>query len=147
MRLELILVAAVAALAAAAPAAAAAPEPVTIAMHGHFTGPSSVAGTWEAVGAVTDAGTYVETFRITGDAIHGEKVLTGSQGTIVIAVNAVVVWLSPTLATFRAGAWRIVSGTGAYAGLRGGGHPGASGFGDLATNTVEVAHEGQVDDD
>ena len=144
MKLKLILVATVAALAAAAPASASAPQPVSISMHGHLTGPTSVAGTWEADGAVTDSGTYTETLRFTGSALHVEKVLVGTQGTIVLDVNTVVVWVTPTLATFEGGAWRFVSGTGAYADLKGGGHPGAYGFGSLATGVVDVTHVGQA---
>ena len=143
-----VFIAFVAALAAMAafPVAAQAtqPEPVVIEMNGVATGPNSVTGTWAASGAVADAGTYEETFRFRGNTAHVVKRLTGAEGTIVLKAKAVVVWISPTVATFAAGQWRFASGTGAYEDLHGQGSP-AVGDGssfDAATGVAIVTHEG-----
>lgn len=137
------------ALAAAAPAGATQPQPVTIAMNGHLTGPNTVAGPWVGTGVVDDAGTYTETFRFAGQTIHVQKVLVGAKGTIVLEVRAVVEWISPCTATFRAGSWRIVDGTGSYEDLQGGGTPATTpdSFGDICTGAVHVTHVGQAHDD
>ena len=123
-------------------AAASAPEPVRIETHGFFTGPDSTAGTFTASGALADSGTYADTFRLAGDTLHMVKTLSGSDGTITLAAQGVVQSTSPTTATFFAGHWRFVSGSGAYADLKGGGYPGASGSANFATGAVEVVHEG-----
>jgi hypothetical protein len=125
-------------------AAATAPEPVRIETHGVFTGPGSTAGTFTISGAVSDAGTYVDSFRLAGETIHVVKTLSGGGGTITLTAQGVVRWTSPTTATFFAGHWQLVSGTGAYADLRGGGYAGASGLANFATGTVDVVHEGQA---
>ena len=135
--------AAVAAVSLPAGALATPPEPVAIELHGSLTGPASIAGTWVSTGAVSDAGTYVESFEIRGRTVHVTKTLTGSAGTIVIAAEAVVEFTSATTARFVAGHWRVVSGTGAYASLHGEGAPAAvSGYVDLAAGTIELLHEG-----
>jgi hypothetical protein len=140
------LVCAVGALALAAPlvAGASAPEPVSIETHGVFTGPDSTAGTFVISGALSDSGTYVDSFRLAGETLHVVKTLSGDGGTITLTAQGVVRWTSPTTATFFAGHWQVVSGTGAYADLQGGGYPGASGSANFATGTVDVVHEGQV---
>jgi hypothetical protein len=73
-------------------------------------------------------------------------VLVGSKGTIVLRVQGVVVWLSPCTATFKAGSWRIVDGTGAYARLKGGGSPAAvpGSFGDICTGAIQITHDGEA---
>jgi hypothetical protein len=48
-------------------------------------------------------------------------VLVGSKGTIVIKVEAVVVWLRPCTVAFEAGSWQIFDGSRAYERLKGGG--------------------------
>jgi hypothetical protein len=147
-KLITIAVAAVAAVAVATPASATPPQPVVLALNGVFTGPNTIAGTWSATGAFTDSGTYTETFRLTGNDVHTEKVLVGSQGTIVLDVNAIVVWTSPTTATFRAGAWRVASGTGAYARLHARGSPGATdAFADTVGGVITVTHAGTANFD
>ena len=140
------VVAAVATLAVAAPAAATQPQATTFALDGHFTGPSTIAGTWTATGVVNDAGSYTETFRFAGETVHVEKLLTGSQGTIILRANAVVNWISACTATFRAGAWQITGRTGTYEGLTGGGAPAAeaAGYGDVCTGEIHLIHEGQA---
>ena len=144
LRAGIAVLAGVAALALVVPltAAASPPEPVRIETHGSFTGPDSTAGTFTMSGALADSGTYVDTFRLAGETLHVMKTLSGSGGTITLAAQGVVRSTSPTTATFFAGHWRIVSGTGAYADLKGGGYPGASGSANFATGAVDVVHEG-----
>ena len=108
------IVVALLALAAAPAAAASPPQPVTLDMHGHFTGPSTIEGTWDADGAFADSGTYTESFRLAGQTVHTTKILVGAEGTLRLRAQAVVIYLTPTFATFKAGNWRIMSGTGAY---------------------------------
>jgi hypothetical protein len=136
----------VGALALAAPltAVASAPKPLTIETHGVFTGPDSTAGTFVISGAVSDSGTYADTFRLAGETLHVVKTLSGSGGTITLTAQGVVRWTSATTATFFAGQWRLASATGVYADLQGGGYPGASGSANFATGTVDVVHVGQV---
>lgn len=136
----------VGALALAAPltAVASAPEPVKIETHGVFTGPDSTAGTFAISGAVSDSGSYMDSFRLAGETLHVVKTLSGYAGTITLSAQGVVRWTSPTTATFFAGHWHVVSGTGAYADLQGGGYPGASGSANFATGTVDVVHSGHV---
>ncbi|HUG36206.1 MAG TPA: hypothetical protein VML54_04610 [Candidatus Limnocylindrales bacterium] len=146
VRARVAVLAGVGALALAAPlaAGAGAPEPVTIETHGVFTGPSSTSGTFTISGVVSDSGTYADTFRLTGQTLHVVKTLSGSGGTITLTAQGVVRWTSPTTATFFAGHWRVASATGAYADLKGGGYPGASGTADFSTGTVDVVHEGSA---
>jgi opacity protein-like surface antigen len=98
------------------------PQAQTIEMVARLTGPDTTAGTWAGAGFVDDAGTYTETFRFAGRTIHAKKVLVGSKGTIVLRVEAVVVWLSPCTVAFEAGNWRIVDGSGSYERRRAGAH-------------------------
>lgn len=143
-RAVLVLAAFGAALLVALPAAASAPQPVSVAMHGALTGPDSVAGTYSTSGAFEDSGTYVETFRFAGSSIHGVKTLSGRDGTMTLVAEAVVRWESATEVTLFAGHWRFASGTGAYAGIQGGGFPGVVGSANLATGEVQVVHLGFV---
>jgi hypothetical protein len=144
VRARIAVLAGVGALALAAPltAVASAPEPVRIETRGVFTGPDSTAGTFTISGAVSDSGTYRDTFRLAGTTLHVVKTLSGTGGTITLTAQGVVRWTSSTTATFFAGHWRFVSGTGAYADLKGGGSPGASGSANFATGAVDVVHEG-----
>jgi hypothetical protein len=118
------------------------PDAVSLELNGVITGPDSVAGSWVATGAVSDSGTYVETYDIRGATVHVVKRLTGSQGTIELAAQAVMVFTSPSVAVFKAGQWRFVSGTGAYATLQGEGSPAAGGFVDIGAGTISVTHVG-----
>jgi hypothetical protein len=136
---------AVACLAAPLAATATAPAAVTIQMDGMLTGPTSVAGSWVATGAFDDAGTYVESVRFAGETVHVIKALTGGHGTITLEAEAVAVATSQTSLAFKAGSWRIASGTGDYASLKGGGNPAADpGSADLATGVVSITHRGFV---
>jgi hypothetical protein len=111
---------------------------------GHLTGPDTAAGTWTATGLVEASGTYTETFSFAGETIHGQKVLVGPAGTIVLEIRDIVVWRDACNAGFKAGSWQIAAATGAYARLKGGGEPGttAESFGDLCTGHVDVVHAG-----
>ena len=143
---------AVMALAIAPAATASPPNSVTFDLHGHLTGPSTIAGDWQAFGALSDSGTYTESFRFAGGSptmprtVHTVKTLVGAQGTLQLRVEAVVIWQSPTLVTFKAGNWRITSGSGAYQDLHAGGTPAVTPetFGDLATGVVHMVHVGQA---
>ena len=148
------LVAAVAVLACAGSAFAAAaqatkPQKQAIEMAASLTGSNTAAGTWTGTGPVDDAGTYRETFRFPGETIHAEKVLLGSKGTIVLRVQARVVWLSPCTVAFEAGSWQVADGTGAYQRLKGGGTPAltADSSGNVCTGAIHVTHAGWAHDD
>jgi hypothetical protein len=125
-------------------ATAAPPRPITVSMLGALTGPATVEGTYTVSGALSDNGTYVETYRFAGGSIHGVKTLTGRAGTVTLIADAVIRWTSPTTAKLDGGHWRMESGTGIYAGLRAGGAPCAAGSADLGTGEVEVVHSGFV---
>lgn len=144
MRARIAVLSGVGALALAAPvtAAASVPEPVRIETHGVFTGPDSTAGTFAISGVVSDSGTYADTFRLAGQTLHVVKTLSGGAGTITLRAQGVVRWTSPTTATFFAGHWRVAAASGAYADLKGGGYPGASGTANFATGSVDIVHEG-----
>jgi hypothetical protein len=133
----------------AVPAQASKPQAQAIEMVGQLTGPDTEVGTWTAAGFVNDAGTYTDTFRFAGESVHAEKVLVGSKGTIILRADAVVVWLDACIATFKAGSWKIIDGTGAYERLKGGGSPAttSNSFGDICTGEVQIAHAGQAHDD
>ena len=118
---------------------------VTIEVNGTLVGPTTVAGTWAATGAIADAGTYVEEAEFLPlMRVRAVKTLVGARGTIVLKAKAPYVLTTPTTLTFYAGHWEILSGTGAYAGLEGGGNPAVEGFGDLATGVVHGVHRGRV---
>jgi hypothetical protein len=140
------------ALLAAVPAQASPPQPVTIDLNAQLTSPSTIAGDWQATGAFSDAGTYTETFRFAGGTatmprtVHTRKVLVGADGTLRLRAVGVIIWRSPTLATFKAGNWRITSGTGAYRHLHAGGTPAVTrdSFADLGTGVVDMQHVGRA---
>jgi hypothetical protein len=132
----------------AAAAEASGSQPVTLTLRGQIIGPASVAGSWEATGAISDSGAYTETFHFSnhGTIVDTSKVLVGSTGTIVLKAHASVVQLSPTRVGFVRGTWWVDFGTGAYARLRAGGRPAATpdSFADLATREIVIIHEGFV---
>ena len=100
------------------PANATQPSAQVLELTGQLTGPSTITGTWTDRLRRRHRNVY-ETFRFAGETIHVEKVLVGSKGTIVFRVQTVVVWIDACTATFKAGSWQIVGGTGAYERLRG----------------------------
>lgn len=130
---------------ATAPAVAAPRVTVKLEMSGQFTGPNSVAGTFTSrVGRIQDSGTYTETFAVDGDKIDAVKIFTGARGLIVVSIDGFVDFPTPTSATFRGGRWQVLFGTGAYAGMKGGGRPSSTGTADLASGTVVVSHSGKA---
>jgi hypothetical protein len=140
------IVLALLALATAPAASASPPQPVTLDLHGHLTGPSTIEGVWDADGAFADSGTYTESFRLAGRIVYTTKILVGAEGTLRLRAEAVVNWLTPTFATFKAGNWRITSGTGVYEHLHAGGTPGVTSdsFADLATGMAHMEHVGEA---
>jgi len=149
--IALVVVSGIVAAGTAGMAVATPPQAVAIEMNGQFVPTSAtsgvVSGTWSAIGAVTDAGTYTETVEFLGHSIHVVKQLTGSQGTIVLEGQGVYdVVAGGTLAVFRAGSWRFAGGSGAYENLHGGGEPlaTADSFGSFLTGQVHIVHVGEA---
>ena len=132
-------------LLAAAPSAGSAPGAIQIDLNGVVTGPDSFQGTFVASGVVNDSGTYAGTFRFAGRTIHVVKTLIGTNGTITLKSEAVVVPTSPTSISFKGGSWATVSGTGAYSDLHAIGTPAAASgaSADLVTGVIRETHEGQ----
>ncbi len=132
-------------LLAAAPSAGSAPGAIQIDLNGVVTGPDSFQGTFVASGVVNDSGTYAGTFRFAGRTIHVVKTLIGTNGTITLKSEAVVVPTSPTSISFKGGSWATVSGTGAYSDLDAIGTPAAASgaSADLVTGVIRETHEGQ----
>jgi hypothetical protein len=124
------------------PAAATPPEPVTITIDQHLTGPNTAAGTWTASGAIFDSGDYAETFRLRpSGAIQGTKTLTSLKGTITLRAVGVLEFTGPTTAVIE-GRWVVLSGAGDYAHLHG--HGPLTVHVDFATGTALAIHEGVV---
>jgi hypothetical protein len=114
---------AIAALAALASNANASPPAATTiaATVAQFGPPPDFQGSWQSSGAISDAGSFVETeFHFTGALAHSPVVgafqavieFAGSQGTIAIRQQAQFTGASE-------GTWQIASGTGEYDGARG----------------------------
>jgi hypothetical protein len=158
LAIVLSLLTVVASLVAVAPANAKQGRPdkhsavVALALQGRivsFAGSEGdIVGTWQALGAFADAGTYTEHFVLSADggSVVATKTLTSAAGgsTIRLEATANVIWLSPTTARFSGGSWHFLGGTGRYAGIQGGGSPGALGGADLAAGTVIAVHVGTV---
>lgn len=111
------------ALAVLAPTASAtAPEATTIAgTVTQFGPPPDFQGTWQASGAITDSGSFVETeLHPTGALANSPTVgvfqavivFSGSKGTFTIAQQS-------QFTSFPEGSWQVRSGTGAYVRLSG----------------------------
>jgi hypothetical protein len=144
--------AALAALFAAVPLAANghAAKRIVITERNTATSATTQVGTFVAAGAVNDAGSVTATFSVVPSShpgvglLTGTHVLTGSSGTITVETRAKVIPFPPptpprALAT---GKWRVVSGTGSYAGLRGGGKIAATA--DFTNGEITIAREGKV---
>jgi hypothetical protein len=119
---------------------------VSISMQAQLTSATTTDGSFELRGALTDSGAYHEDFVIAGDRISAVKTFTGTLGTFVLRIHARLVPITDTRLGFAGGRWRLVSGTGAYAGLHGGGAPALTpaSFGDLGTGEVHVRHTGRL---
>ena len=119
---------------------------VVIAERNIFTGPSTQSGTFSIAGALSDTGEVEATFTVTpsGDSsavLEGDHVLQGSLGTLVVRTRARV-YPFPAPRVFVIGKWNVVSGTGAYAGMEGGGSVKA--VGDFTTGTATIIRDGAV---
>ena len=125
---------------------------ISIAMQGHLVGATpdggNIAGSWQAAGAFTDAGTYTEHYVLSNANTYvvATKTLTSAfdGSTILLEARANIVWLSPTTGVFSGGSWRFTGGTGRYTGIHGGGRPGGVGGVDLAAGTIAVVHVGRA---
>jgi hypothetical protein len=121
-RAQVVAVALAALAGVASNANATAPTPITIAgTVAQFGPPPDFNGSWQSSGAISDAGSFVETeFHFTGALAHSPVVgvfqavieLSGSQGTIAIRQQAQFTGASE-------GTWQVASGTGAYDGATG----------------------------
>ncbi|MBI3462254.1 MAG: hypothetical protein HY000_04220 [Planctomycetes bacterium] len=94
-------------------APSAEPEPVFIDIHDFVVSDDTAVGTFDASGAIETSGLESQVFRVSGLSLHCVHTLTAAEGTIVIRSQCNLVT--------NVGQWRIVSGTGAYAGLKGNG--------------------------
>jgi hypothetical protein len=125
-----LICSALALCAAALPAAAAAPQDVridsTFVAAGDLTA-GTTTGTFSISGAVGDAGALTGNYRFAGlghlktgspNAIEADQTLAGANGTISIAIVGLYGPFVDGVTTGE-GQWRIVGGTGAYAGLQG----------------------------
>jgi hypothetical protein len=142
--LMLVAVAVVVAGVAVSGAQATGPVPLTIAMDGTLTGPTSIAGTWQATGLFEASGTFTQEFRFAGHSIHDLKTLVSPQGTLVLKVQTLFAIAPDGMVTFREGSWQVVEATGAYEALHAGGQPAAAAesFGNLVTGQVHIRHDG-----
>jgi hypothetical protein len=82
-----------------------------IRMRVRFTSASK--GTFGVTGAINDVGTLAATRRVAGGRLQLTQTLTGAAGAIRLRTTRRCV--------VTAGTWRVLTGTGAYAGLTGGG--------------------------
>jgi hypothetical protein len=114
----------------------------------HFTGPTSAAGTFVAAGAIEDSGTVIVTdiaIEPLGNQDDGRLtahlVYTGALGTFTQTISGIV---GPAGNPHQAakGTFRIVSGTGAYAGTTGQGTFVA--VADNSTNQLIGTEDGQA---
>ena len=99
--------------AAALTTQAAEPVPVFIDIHDFTVSDDTAVGTFESTGGIATTGDESQVFRVSGLSLHCVHTLTDANGTIVIYSQCNLVT--------NVGQWRVVSGTGAYAGLRGNG--------------------------
>jgi hypothetical protein len=99
--------------ASALSAQAAEPEPIFIDIHDFAVSDDQSVGTFESSGAIETSGTESQLVRVEGLTLHCVHTLTAEEGTIVIHSQC-------NMLTNK-GQWRVVSGTGAYAGLKGNG--------------------------
>ena len=102
------------AMAMAAPTAQAAePVPIFIDIHDFTVSDDTAIGTFESSGGIATSGVESQLFQVAGLSLHCVHTLVAEGGTIVIRSQCNLIT--------NVGQWRIVSGTGAYAGLRGNG--------------------------
>jgi hypothetical protein len=119
---------------------------IMLAERNMFTGPGTQAGTFHLAGAYSDTGPATAVFTLTplGDGrarLEGDHTLAGTLGTLVIHTNAIV-HLDATPRAFVEGSWKVVSGTGEYAGKNGGGVVKA--VADFSNQTATIMREGAI---
>lgn len=124
-------------------------QALTIATHQFLTGPASAAGTFGAVGDIDDSGTVESAFALAPQGnqdaarLTGSQTFTGSTGTFVSAFEGLASPIpAPGVRSVARGTFEIVSGTGAYAGIRG--HGTFTVVGDFSTGQVYTMGEGQA---
>ena len=119
---------------------------VMIAERNIFTSSSTQDGTFSIAGAISDSGQDHATFTVTPSGDHsavleGDHVLQGSLGMLVVHTRARV-YPFPAARAFVEGKWNVVSGTGTYAGMNGGGSVKA--VGDFVNGTATIIRDGAV---
>ncbi|HEY3182970.1 MAG TPA: hypothetical protein VGJ77_09055 [Gaiellaceae bacterium] len=119
---------------------------VMIAERNLFTSSSTQDGTFSIAGAISDSGPVHATFTVTpsGDGsavLEGDHVLQGSLGTLTVHTRARV-YPFPASRSFVEGKWNVVSGTGTYADMQGGGSVKA--VGDFVNGTATIIRDGAV---
>lgn len=133
----------------AGPVAATEPQGVSIEAHTERDCPGPASCVFVATGAITDGGTVTTDF-VRATALPSPTVGTaqyvktfhGLAGSFTIRLNSMITGTDdPTLGDER-GHWVIVSGTGAYSGLLGGGKE--SGVRDFANQSLDAVYTGQV---
>ena len=121
----------------ASPLFAEKPTDIQINVTGMFDANIILSGTFTASGVLDEMGSFVDSPRYTGNAVHVSRLLTTLHGeyitlemifTHVATPNTVPPdWCPPlptpdgTLLFFQEGSWKVVSGTGPYALLKGNG--------------------------
>lgn len=109
----------------AIPAPVQATKPVELNFDGYlwFTGDDSAEGCFWSDGLFEDGGSWSEVFFITknGKTIHGVKTLEAEYGTIILKFQAALSVNEETGLLAADGQYTIISGTGAYEKLHGGG--------------------------
>jgi hypothetical protein len=122
---------------------------IVLSERNELTGPTTQAGTFTSAGAVNDAGSATATFSVVPHGpgrglLTGTHVFTGSAGTITVETRAVVAPFPPPNPprSYAIGKWRVVGGTGAYAGLKGGGHIAATA--DFGNGQITIVRVGKV---
>ncbi len=113
------------------------------------TGAGTLAGSFVSAGAVNEAGSVAATFSLVPvrggcGRLTGTHVLTGANGTISVQTDALACPYPPGTPprSFVRGGWKVASGTGAYAGLRGKGRIYATG--DFGTGVITIARDGKL---
>jgi hypothetical protein len=112
----------------------------------HLTGPNSASGTFSAALAVSDSGTTGATFTVTPSkddegVLDGNEVFNGTLGSFTIHFHGTAFPLSSPRQVGE-GMWRVMSGTGVYADLRGRGS--FLVVADAVTQTVKGSLDGKV---
>jgi hypothetical protein len=124
-------------LLAAVPAVAGPPAPLWIQSSGAFDANRIYSGTFVGTGAISDRGTLVDSPNFKGAAIHVVRTMTTSgRESITLEINGnhvsgsyvLPTWCPPpavipagTVLVAEGGNWRLLSASGKYAGLQGGG--------------------------